>query len=216
MMKKITIAIFILILLSLITSIYSYQTLETDKIASHWNAEGEVDDYMGKFWGLFFLPIISIVLYLLFLIIPMVDPLKNNIKKFRYHYDWFMFSFILFMFYVSLLTILSNFGYDFNMTTMLMPAIGIWFFYIGSLMKKLKRNWFIGVRTPWTLSSDLVWEKTHKLTSKLFKIVGIIIILTAFLPSRYLIWFILIPVFIILIWVVLYSYLEFKKEKRKN
>jgi uncharacterized membrane protein len=215
-MKKITIAILILILLSFSISIYSYNNLETDKVASHWNAEGEVDDYMGKFWGLFLLPIISIALYLLFLLIPKIDPLKSNIKKFRKHYDWFMFTFILFMTYISLLTILANHRYDFNMTTMLMPAIGAWFFYIGSLMKQLKRNWFIGVRTPWTLSSDLVWEKTHKLTSKLFKIVGIIIIFTAFLPARYLIWFILVPIFIILIWVVLYSYLEFKKEKRKN
>ena len=215
MMKKITIAIFILILLSLITSIYSYQTLETDKIASHWNAEGEVDDYMGKFWGLFFLPIISIVLYLLFLIIPMVDPLKNNIKKFRYHYDWFMFSFILFMFYVSLLTILSNFGYDFDMTTMLMPAIGIWFFYIGSLMKKLKRNWFIGLRTPWTLTDDKVWEKTHEFGGKFFVGSGLISIIGLFF-KEYMVFFILVPVIVSTVIIFFYSYVIWSKINKKN
>jgi len=96
----------------------------------------------------------------------------------------------------------------------LMPAIGIWFFYLGSIMKQLKRNWFIGVRTPWTLSSDKVWEKTHKFASKIFKVWGGLIILTIFIPAEYSIWVILVSSFIVLIWIVLYSYLEFRKEKK--
>jgi len=213
-MKKVSIFILIIILLSFIISIYAYQTLEVDKIASHWNVKGEVDDYMGKFWGLFFLPVITIGLYLLFLLIPKIDPLKNNITKFRKDYDMFIFTFVLFMLYVHLLTIFANFGNSFNMGTVLMPAIGIWFFYLGSIMKQLKRNWFIGVRTPWTLSSDKVWEKTHKFASKIFKVWGGLIILTIFIPAEYSIWVILVSSFIVLIWIVLYSYLEFRKEKK--
>lgn len=213
-MKKVSIAILIIILLSFIISIYSYQTLEVDKIASHWNVKGEVDDYMGKFWGLFFLPVITVGLYLLFLLIPKIDPLKNNIVKFRKDYDLFIFTFVLFMFYIHVLTIFANFGNNFNMGTMLMPAIGLWFFYLGNIMKKLKRNWFIGVRTPWTLSSDKVWNKTHEFASKIFKVWGILIILTIFIPAKYSIWVILASSVIILICIVLYSYLEFRKEKK--
>lgn len=212
-MKKTTILIISIILLSFVIGAYAYQKIEGDQVASHWNAKGEVDDYMSKFWGIFLFPLIMIGVYLLFLVIPKIDPLKNNIKKFRKYYDWFMFIMVLFFFFVFVLTILFNLGYNFNMSFVIMPAIGILFFYIGILMKQLKRNWFIGIRTPWTLSSDRVWSKTHKLGSILFKILGIIIILAMFLPAKYIIWVILVPVLVVVIWLVLYSYLEYQKNK---
>ena len=214
-MKKTTIGIILIILLTFAIAIYSYQKIEGDEIASHWNAKGEVDDYMSKFWGIFLFPLVIIGIYLLFLLIPKIDPLKDNIKKFKKYFDFFIFLTILFLFYVFILTILANFGYIFNMTTMIMPGIGLFFFYIGIVMKNFKRNWFIGIRTPWTLSSDEVWDKTHRLGSVLFKVLGIIIFLGIFLPSEYIVWIILVPVFGIIIWLVLYSYLEFTKVKKK-
>ena len=96
------------------------------------------------------------------------------------------------------------------MTTMLMPAIGLLFFGIGMFMKKLKRNWFIGIRTPWTISNDEVWKKTHLLGAKLFKLLGIIIFFGIFF-RKYLLWFILVPVMISVVLLVIYSYLEYRK-----
>jgi len=214
-MKKITAAIVLIILLSFIVGICAYQNIQGDIIASHWNSEGNVNGYMSKFWGIFLVPLMSVGLYLLFLLIPRIDPLKKNIQKFRKEYDLFILIFILFLFLVFVLTILTNLGYGFNMVFVIMPAIGLLFFYLGIIMKKLKRNWFIGIRTPWTLSSDIVWDKTHKLGSVLFKIMGVIFFLGILFPPKYLIWFILVPVFIIVIWLFLYSYLEYQKIRKK-
>lgn len=182
-----------------------------EKMASHWNFKGEVDGYISRFWGLFLMPFISVVLFLLFLLIPKIDPLKANIEKFRKYFDGFVVLIILFLFYLYLLTIFWNFGVKFSMNQVLAPAFGILFFYCGILIEKAKRNWFIGIRTPWTMSSEKVWEKTHKIGGRLFKISGIIALLGIFFPGLAL-FFVLIPVIFVVIYTVIYSYFEYRKE----
>ena len=93
------------------------------------------------------------------------------------------------------------------MRQLMMPALGILFYYCGVLIENAKRNWFIGIRTPWTLSSDSVWEKTHKIGGKLFKIAGIIALFGIFFPN-YTFLFVLIPVVSVAIYTAAYSYFE--------
>jgi len=211
-MKKTHLAAILIIVFSFLIGIYSYGHFP-DKIASHWNSSGLVDGFMSKFWGIFLIPLLSIALFLLFIYLPKLDPLKKNYKSFSNYYDSFILVMIVFLFYAYLLTILWNFGFSFNMSLALIPALGFLFFYIGIILKKLKRNWFIGIKTPWTVSSDKVWEKTHKLGSTLFKISGIITIIGVFFPG-YIIWFTLVPVILSSIWLIIYSYLEYKKIKK--
>ncbi len=209
-MKKISIIVLLIILTSFIISIYLYPRMP-DKLASHWNAKGEVDDYMPKFWGLFLMPFVSLGLFLFFLLIPKIDPLKANIEKFRKYFDAFIALIIFFLFYVYLLTIFWNAGLRFSMGQMMLPALGILFYYCGILIEKAKRNWFIGIRTPWTLSSDKVWEKTHKLGGRLFKIAGIIAFLGIVFPG-YALFLVIIPVISIAIYIIIYSYFQYQKE----
>ncbi len=212
-MKKVNIAIIAIIVISFIIAIYVYPTFP-ENVASHWNAKGEVDGYMSKFWGVFLMPIISIVIFLMFVFIPKLDPLKRNVKKFRGYFDGFILFMIIFFFYVYILTVLYNLGITFNMTYAILPAMAILFYLMSILLKNCKRNWFIGIKTPWTLSSDRVWEKTHKLGSKLFKIIALLLLVGLFFPDKGLTLFIL-PLFVMIIWLYIYSYLEFKKEKKK-
>lgn len=209
-MKKTTIAVIAIILLSFIIAIYIYPQMP-NKMASHWNAKGEVDDYMSKFWGTFLMPIVSLGLFLLFLLIPKIDPLKKNIQKFRGYFDTFIVIIIAFLFYIYLLTILWNLDYRFDMTLMMVPALAALFYYLGILMENAKRNWFIGIRTPWTLSSDKVWEKTHKLGAKLFKI-SAIIALIGLLFKNYALLFVIIPIIFSALYAVVYSYFEYQKQ----
>lgn len=211
-MKKTTIAALALIIISFIIAIWLYPAMP-ERMASHWNGAGEVDGWMPRFWGLFLMPILSAGLLLLFLAIPKIDPLKKNIKKFMKYYDWFIALFIVFLFYIYLLTIFWNLEYRFNMTSMIIPAVGILFIYLGILTEHAKRNWFIGVRTPWTLSSDKVWEKTHKLAGKLFKIAGVIA-LFGIVFQKYAMWLIFIPVLIAALYPVVYSYFAYQKLKK--
>ncbi|MBL7160185.1 MAG: SdpI family protein [Candidatus Aenigmarchaeota archaeon] len=211
--KTITIS-FSLIIISLIIAVYLYPQMP-DKVASHWNASGNVDGYMGKFWGLFLMPIVSAAILLLFLFIPKIDPLKKNIEKFRTYFDNFILLIIGFLFYIYLLTLAWNLGYTYSMNIMILPAVAALFYYISILMEKAKRNWFVGIRTPWTLSSDKVWNKTHKLGSKLFKILAVVYLLTIFFHD-YMVFLILIPTFAVTIYLIVYSYLEYRKQKKQS
>lgn len=213
-MKKFMMLVFVIIGLSFIISIWLYPQMP-DRMASHWNAKGEVDGYMSKFWGLFLMPIVSVGLLLLFIVIPKIDPLKRNIQKFMSYYEGFILLFVVFFFYIHLLTLFWSLGYTFDMTQMIIPAMGFLFIYIGFLVEKTKRNWFIGIKTPWTLSNEKVWDKTHKLGGKLFKAVGIIALFGMVFPD-YAIWLILIPVFAVVGYTVAYSYFEYQKEHKKK
>jgi uncharacterized membrane protein len=212
-MKKTNIFIFIVILASFVIGAYFYPQFPA-RIASHWNAQGQVDGYMSRGWGLFLLPIILLVMWLMFILIPKIDPMKKNIEKFRKYFDAFIALIVLFLFYVYVLTIFWNMGKRFDMGQALMPAMGILFYFAGVLLKHAKRNWFVGIRTPWTLSSDNVWDKTHQLGAKLFKIAGIIAFLGIFFP-KISFWFVIIPVILFAIFVSGYSYIEYKKEEKK-
>jgi len=210
-MKKSEIIILGIILLSFITGIYFYPQMP-EKMASHWNIYGNVDDYMPKCSGLFLMPIISIGLFFLFILIPRIDPLKENIDKFRKHFDRFIVLIMLYLFYIYLLTIFWNIGIKFNIVRFTVPALGILFYYTGVLIENSKRNWSIGIKTPWTLSSETVWNETHKVGGKLFKIAGIISILGIFFP-KYAMFFVLIPIILSSIYTIVYSYLQYKKQK---
>jgi len=212
-MKKMFIAALIIIIISFIIGIASYNYLP-NTLASHWGENGNVNGYMPKFWALFLLPIISIGMILLFYFLPRIDPLKKNYEKFRRYYDSFVLIIILFLFYIYLLTILWNFHIQFDMNIALIPALGFLFVYVGVIMENLKRNWFIGIRTPWTISSDKVWDKTHKLGSILFKISGIIMIIGVFFDD-FIIYFILVPIIVSAVALVIYSYLVYRKLEKK-
>ena len=213
-MKKSKTIILGIIILSFIIGAYFYPQMP-DRVASHWNVQGEVDGYMSKFWGLFLMPIVSIGLLLLFILIPEVDPLKENIEKFRKYFDDFMVLIIVFLFYIYVLTLAWNIGLRFDMGQAIIPAMGLLFYYVGTLLVNTKRNWFIGIKTPWTLSSDKVWEETHRVGGKLFKLAGIITILGLFF-LKWLLWFIVVPVILFALYTFIYSYFVYQKELKLN
>jgi len=198
-----------LVVLSFGVGVYFYPQLP-EEVASHWNAQGQVDDYMGRFWGAFLMPIVSLVIYLMFLLIPKIDPMKENIKKFRKYFDGFILAIILFLFYIYSLTIFWNLGYRFNFSRYMIPAFAILMYCAGVLISKAEKNWFIGIKTPWTLSNDKVWNKTHKLGGKLFKISAVIILFGLIFPV-YGFYIGIGAVVFSSLFLVLYSYLEFKK-----
>ena len=213
-MRKTFIAILALILISFIIGI-SLWSIMPNMMASHWNASGQVDDYMSKFWGLFLFPFILVFFLILYHFIPRIDPLKKNIEKFRKYFDWFIFLIALFFLYIYILTLFFNLNYQINMTFAIIHSIAFLFFFIGILIQNAKRNWFVGIRTPWTLSSDIVWNKTHKIGGKLFKISAIITLIGLFF-GKYAIWFLLISILASVIYLLFYSYFEYKKLENKK
>lgn len=182
-------------------------------VASHWNAQGQADGYTNRYWGAFLLPIIQAAMFLLFVFIPMIDPKKDNIKKFREFYDVFIVAMLLFMTYIYLLTIAWALGQRFEMLRFLTPAFAVLFFAVGFMVEKAEPNYTIGIRTPWTLASEPVWRKTHELGGKMFKVGSILTLLGIAYPN-YAIWFVLTPIILVSIFLVIYSYFLFKDKKK--
>jgi uncharacterized membrane protein len=163
-----------------------------DPMASHWN-QGGADGYISRFGGMFHLPFAATGLAFLFLVIPAIDPLKSNINRFRSAYDWFVTFFLGFLLYIYVLTLFWNHGTRFDFIQLIVPAVALLIFVIGILMERFKRNYFIGIRTPWTLNNEKVWDRTHKIGGTIFKIAALLTLPGIILPNL-VIWFLLVPI----------------------
>lgn len=184
-----------------------------DPMASHWNENDQVNGTMSKFWGVLLMPLITLGMLLLFLLIPNIDPLKANIAQFRDVFNLFIVLIVGFMVYIYFLTLLWNLGYtDIEMSKAMLPALGVLFFFVGYLMRKSKRNFFIGIRTPWTLSSDRVWEETHRLGSILFMISGALAFVGSFFGGPVAFWLLFVPLVGSTIITLVYSYFLYQRE----
>ena len=203
----------ILIIIASIAGMLAWNQLP-EQVASHWGANDQVNGTMSRFWGVFLMPLITVVMLVLFLFLPGIDPMKANIQQFRETFNTFITLMIAFMIYIHGLTLAWNLGYtNFRMSSAMLPAMGLLFIFSGVLISKAKRNFFIGIRTPWTLSSDFVWNETHRLGGKLFIGAGAFALLGGLFPN-YAVWFILIPVLGASLFSVLYSYFLYRKETK--
>ena len=205
--KKRGLIILFIILLSFVVSICFYPHMP-DKVATHFNEKMEADGYSGKFFGTFVMPISIIIIALFFLFIPRIDPLKKNYDKFKNYYEGLVLVVLIFIFAIHVWMLLWNVGIKINFFFSVL--MGLMFFYLGFFCENAKRNWFAGIRTPWTLSNDNVWEKTHKVGGKLMKIAGIIIMFGAFF-DEYHDYFFLGPIIIVAVITIIYSYVEYRQ-----
>jgi uncharacterized membrane protein len=208
--KLIRVAVIAVLIITFAITLAIYPSAP-DRIVSHWNAAGEADGSMSKFWGLFLIPFIMTGFVALLAVLPRIDPHKENYDKFRDYYEGFILLFVLFMLAIQVQIILWSAGYQISPNLTFPVLIGILFIYLGFLLDHAEQNWFVGIRTPWTLSSKTVWKKTHELGGKLFKIAGVISCLGIF-AGAYALWFVLIPTLAVAVITVAYSYYEFQKE----
>ncbi len=186
-----------------------------EQMASHWNVNDQENGSVPRFWGAFLMPVMALGMLGLFFLLPAIDPLKANIAAFRPIFNAFIVAILVFLLYLHVLTILWNLGYqNFRMSTALLPGLGLIFVFAGLMMRQARRNFFIGIRTPWTLSSDHVWAETHRIGSILFIICGVIALLGIFVPGMLAYWLILVPLFASSIFLVIYSYVLYQQETK--
>ncbi len=204
--------VFFVLLAFLVTGFFYSRMPE--QMVSGWDYLGRPNRYLPRFWGLFLMPLINLLMVGLFSLIPQIDPLKENVKKFQAYFDVFIISILLFLFYLQGLVLAWNLGYRFNMVYLMILPFVILFWIIGVLLEKSRRNWFIGVRTPWTISSDLVWRKTNRLGGKLFKASSLITLIGFLLPD-FAFLLVVIPSFLATVFAVVYSYFVYRVEKKK-
>ena len=181
------------------------------EVPIHWSLTGEANGFSSKLGAMFTQIGIMTLLYVSVAFLPKIDPRKANYPLFSKGYQIIYNSLLTIFFVLNIITILIGLGYDIPMATMSTLIIGAIFIVMGNFMQLVRSNFFIGIRTPWTLSNDEVWKKTHRFGGKIFFGGGVIMILATFLPS---VWKETVLIIVIVVTVAApyaYSYWQFKK-----
>ena len=181
-------------------------------MASHWNIAGDVDGTMPRAAALTIFPLMIAGIYLLFLLLIEILPLKENVAAFRPQMNLFFVGLGVFLAYLDAIVFAWNLGLRFAIEQAVLPGIAVLLYLIGHILGQAKRNWMFGIRTPWTLSSDRVWESTHRLGGLVFKICAGLTLLGGFLGEAAAPIFI-IPVALGSLAVTVYSYFAWRQEK---
>jgi len=208
----------LLIVLTLLPFLYLgliYSSLP-EEVPMHFDASGAVDRYGNKM-ELWMLPVIVMLpIYFILKYAPLIDP-KKSIEKMGANWNYFKLFVTLAMAALSIGIIYVSYSNMNELSDAPLPLswiyaiVGILFVVMGNYMPALKPNYFVGIRTPWTLENDLVWRKTHRLGGKLFIAVGLIILLSVFLFSDVLVFWVLIGTTVALTLITfIYSYRTFK------
>lgn len=162
------------------TAAYFYPSLP-EQIPTHWNIEGEVDDYTAKPWGVLIMPLSAVFVFIIMKLIPVISPKGFRTDQFTDVLNIFMVALVGFMSGVALLVLLEASGRDVHINEMIFAGVGLLFIVMGNYLGKLRKNFFLGIRTPWTLASDEVWSRTHRLGGWVFVLIGFFLFLQAFI-----------------------------------
>ena len=183
-----------------------------DTMPIHWGANGEADGFATKIEAMILTVGIMVLIYFIIAFVPRIDPRKENYKYFSKTYNILLNAVLLLFFFVNMSTILQGLGYNVPMSYIAPIMAGIIFIIIGNYLQRVRSNYFMGIRTPWTLSNETVWKKTHRLSGKLFFIGGLLIFISAFLPDGYKSMVMWVSIVLCVAIPYLYSYLVYKKE----
>jgi uncharacterized membrane protein len=186
-----------------------------EQVAIRFGSEGQPNGYTSKTVALALMPAVQISVLGLFSLIPRIDPLGENIQGFRRSYDSFVIILVGFLGYIHVLTLLWNTGYDIGIVQSLIPGSAVLYYAIGVVMESAEQNWFVGIRTPWTLSNEDVWDDTHKLGGKLMKVAAVIT-LGGLVFTDLAIFFLAVPVTAVAVLATGYSYWDYRRKTRGN
>lgn len=209
--------VFIIWAIQLILSFYFGLSLAADaKVPSHWNFKGEIDGWCGKWTAILLFPAINLAIILLAFFFPTLSPrYRKDPERFRKILPAFIGILVFFFTIIHIYTLLIARGILPVASHFILITIGLLFICLGNLLPKLPSNFYMGVRLPWTLSSEIVWRKTHRIAGWSFSLGGIIFVITGFVGEKTPIaQFILIAAFLLIILVPAFSaFLIYRKEQ---
>ncbi|MGI6036603.1 MAG: SdpI family protein [Limnochordia bacterium] len=183
-----------------------------EQVPSHWNIKGEVDGYSGPFWGAFGLPLLTLACYVGMALLPQIDPRRENYRRFAASYNLFRRGMVLFFSVMYGVTLLAAFDYDVNVSLIIQISVALLFIFIGNMMGRFKFNYFVGIRTPWTLADEEVWRRTHRVGGRLWVIAGFIGLIAALLPPPANFILLMGSIGLASIGTIIYSYYVFRKK----
>ncbi len=184
-----------------------------EQVPLHWNIKGETDNYGSKWELLFVLGGMQLFTYLLFLLLPKIAAKRNNIKLMGsnfYKMRLLMQVFISSLFVIILLA--SADIMDISVNTMIASVLAIFMLLFGNYMTSIRPNYFMGIRTPWTLANEKVWKKTHLLGGRLWVLAGIFGLLSLLILPNQIAFGVVIGLMVVPMLIAsIYSFILFKK-----
>lgn len=179
------------------------------RMPTHWNAGGQPNGYSTRFWAVAMWPLLILGLAALTVALPAISPRRFEITPFADIYGVLMLAIQGVMLVLGITAMLAGAGHAVPMTTIAPLAIGVLLMVLGNYMGKLRRNFFVGIRTPWTLASEAVWERTHRLGGWMFVLAGLVFVAAgmAGVMSRWL----LAVIVVVLLLPAGYSYFIYRR-----
>jgi uncharacterized membrane protein len=162
----------VLIVVALLMSVLVYGRLP-ERIPTHWNVHGEVNAYSSKAFGAFFMPVVMAGLFLLFLALPAISPRGFRFESFRSVWGILQCAILGLLLLVHALMLFAALGKPVDVPRGVEAGVGLLIAVLGNFLGKVSRNFFVGIRTPWTLASEEVWLRTHRLGGRLFVLGGL-------------------------------------------
>ena len=198
--------------LAVVVSIWAYPQLPPT-LATHWNVGGTADGFSSRATAVLIMPLVIIGLTGLFNVLPKLDPRGANYAKFIDTYWLIANAVILFILIGHGMIIATGLGYPVKVDRFMPIGIGLLFIVLGNYLTRVEPNWFIGIRTPWTLSSDTVWRKTHRTGGWLMVVGGFVLAASVFLPQGAFLPLLIAAILIVAVIPVVQSYILWKREQ---
>ena len=187
-----------------------------DPMVIHWNASGEPDGYGSRMFGAFLLPVVILFIWGLLLVLPKIDPRRANIEQFRDSYDVLVIAVVAVTCLLHVGILGSALGWPIQVGRLAPLAVGGLFLVLGTLLPRFKSNFFFGIRTPWTLSSETVWTRTHRVGGGLMMVIGGLLVVAGLMGTAGWLYVALGGAGALVIVILLYSYIIWRAEQRST
>ena len=198
--------------LAVAISIWAYPSLPP-QVATHWDLRGTPDGFSSRLVAVAIGPLLIVGITLLFNVLPKFDPRRENYVKFLNTYWLFANTVTAFMLIIHAVVIATGLGYSVRVDRLMPLFIGLLFVVIGNYLARVEPNWFVGIRTPWTLSSDTVWRKTHRTGGWLMVLGGLALASGAFLSAAMLLPLLIVTIAVVAVIPIVQSYILWKRER---
>jgi uncharacterized membrane protein len=196
----------------LVFTALAYSSLP-DRIPTHWNVSGEADGWSSRVWGSLLAPVIAGALWVLLPVLRRVDPRRRNYDRFDATFWLIVNLLIVFMGAMHVLTLGVALGWAIDMTRAILVVVGLMFMGLGNYLPRLRSNWWMGIRTPWTLESESVWRSTHRLAGYTFVIAGLVAVVSALLPTKLALGMAMAAMLTGALVPAVYSYIAYRRER---
>ena len=183
----------------------------------HWGPDGSPNGYGPAWLGFLLVPAITVGLAAMFAAIPAIEPRRDNLLRSASAYRTVAVAVTVLMFGVHVVVVVAGTGRDAPVALVVGGGVGLLFAAMGNVLTTVRSNYMFGVRTPWTLSSDLSWDKTHRLVGRLFVASGIgIAAASLFGLMQLVIWLLVGSVTIVLVVAFAYSYVVWRNDPNRR